>query len=492
MKKIFKKTAMKALLVAGTLLLTCCGNNSEKEEENEGRIIKAIAFEEEVSYTRDDEEQSVYENMNFQPGDNVVTDETGRLSVKIDDDKYLYMYENTDVTMKYSGDEEDGITRIVLNEGTILNVLEESLSEDASYEVKTSNATIGVRGTEFFVQYDDELTTVYCRDGEVRIEAEDNEVEIGAGEVAIVEEEEAVLLEEEDAQEVIDGFEAIADDDAGDGENAISGLLGEEQGERIIDLTNTDVGDEVIFGYYEQDNDLTNGSEPVEWIVLDNQGDRILVLSKKVFLHNNELRPDVNVTAGPWEDSYIRAYLNSEFMDNVFTSSEQDRILETTVINDNSDGVEFCEGYLEQARIVNTVATDLWHDLEYCYKGRSTNDKVFLLSAGEAIRYFDVTYKENFGQAYKSWQSDELCATPTEYTAATGMIIYTMENPAGFHMSESYEGNTLWSLRSRGGATYDKDLNYSYSYCYVGPDGVILNGGGGYSYLRPAMWITLE
>ena len=212
MKKIFKKTALKALLVAGTVLLTCCGNNSEKEEENEGRIIKAIAFEEEVSYTRDDEEQSVYENMNFQPGDNVVTDETGRLSIQIDADKYLYMYENTDVTMKYSGDEEDGVTRIVLNEGTILNVLEESLAEDASYEVKTSNATIGVRGTEFFVQYEDELTTVYCRDGEVRIEAEDNEVEIGAGEVAIVEEEEAVLLEEEDAQEVIDGFEALADD----------------------------------------------------------------------------------------------------------------------------------------------------------------------------------------------------------------------------------------------------------------------------------------
>ena len=35
MKKIFKKTALKALLVAGTVLLTCCGNNSEKEEEND-------------------------------------------------------------------------------------------------------------------------------------------------------------------------------------------------------------------------------------------------------------------------------------------------------------------------------------------------------------------------------------------------------------------------------------------------------------------------
>ena len=27
-------------------------------------------------------------------------------------------------------------------------------------------------------------------------------------------------------------------------------------------------GDTVVFGSYEQDNDLTNGQEPLEWIVL--------------------------------------------------------------------------------------------------------------------------------------------------------------------------------------------------------------------------------
>lgn len=29
------------------------------------------------------------------------------------------------------------------------------------------------------------------------------------------------------------------------------------------------VGDTYVFGQYEQDNDLSNGKEPIEWIVID-------------------------------------------------------------------------------------------------------------------------------------------------------------------------------------------------------------------------------
>lgn len=34
----------------------------------------------------------------------------------------------------------------------------------------------------------------------------------------------------------------------------------------------TRVGDTVIFGQYEQDGNLDNGSEPIAWLVLDVQG----------------------------------------------------------------------------------------------------------------------------------------------------------------------------------------------------------------------------
>ena len=40
------------------------------------------------------------------------------------------------------------------------------------------------------------------------------------------------------------------------------------------------VGSIVRFGDYEQDNDEGNGEEPIEWIVLDVDGDRALLLSR--------------------------------------------------------------------------------------------------------------------------------------------------------------------------------------------------------------------
>ena len=45
-------------------------------------------------------------------------------------------------------------------------------------------------------------------------------------------------------------------------------------------LTNASIGDIVVFGTYEQDGNRTNGSEWIEWLVLDKEEDRILVISK--------------------------------------------------------------------------------------------------------------------------------------------------------------------------------------------------------------------
>lgn len=44
-------------------------------------------------------------------------------------------------------------------------------------------------------------------------------------------------------------------------------------------LANASIGDIVVFGTYEQDCNRTNGSEWIEWLVLDKEEDRILVIS---------------------------------------------------------------------------------------------------------------------------------------------------------------------------------------------------------------------
>ena len=39
------------------------------------------------------------------------------------------------------------------------------------------------------------------------------------------------------------------------------------------------IGETVYFGHYEQDNNLSNGKEPIEWIVLDVQNGKSFLLT---------------------------------------------------------------------------------------------------------------------------------------------------------------------------------------------------------------------
>ena len=45
-------------------------------------------------------------------------------------------------------------------------------------------------------------------------------------------------------------------------------------------LKNAEVGDYITFGLYEQDNDLSNGKENIEWLILELKDEKALVISK--------------------------------------------------------------------------------------------------------------------------------------------------------------------------------------------------------------------
>ena len=59
-------------------------------------------------------------------------------------------------------------------------------------------------------------------------------------------------------------------------------------------LQKAKVGDYVLFGAYEQDNDLDNGKEAIEWRVLDKKDDKILVISRYAldYMDFNEVSQD--------------------------------------------------------------------------------------------------------------------------------------------------------------------------------------------------------
>ena len=43
-------------------------------------------------------------------------------------------------------------------------------------------------------------------------------------------------------------------------------------------LKSANIGDKVTFGKYEQDNKTSNGTEPIEWDVLDKKGNAYLLI----------------------------------------------------------------------------------------------------------------------------------------------------------------------------------------------------------------------
>ena len=213
------------------------------------------------------------------------------------------------------------------------------------------------------------------------------------------------------------------------------------------------IGSIVTFGRYEQDGNEENGPEEIEWIVLDVQDGKVLLLSRyglEVKPYNTEHTKHTEVT---WETCTLRAWLNSDFLNKAFSAEEQSAILTTEV--DNSGA----QGYSK------------WSTSG----GNNTQDKIFLLSYAEANRYLGVTFEDRNNTLSR--------VAPTDYAIKTGA--WTSDSyqtadgkPAGW-----------WWLRSPGsdlvpgsaaGVDYDGSI-YSDVVCHV--DSTVV---------RPAFWLDLN
>ena len=125
----------------------------------------------------------------------------------------------------------------------------------------------------------------------------------------------------------------------------------------------------VILGAYDQtfadENNLgvDNGTEPIEWIVLDQDGTKLLLLSKEPLDYQQYIKE--NRDKYSWEFSSIRSWLNSTFIQNAFTPEEADAILSTDV---------------------ETKAENIEKDWPQMTTEKTT-DKIFLLSHTEYNKY---------------------------------------------------------------------------------------------------------
>lgn len=191
------------------------------------------------------------------------------------------------------------------------------------------------------------------------------------------------------------------------------------------------VGDIVKIGHYEQDNNLSNGQEPINWLVLDVQSDKALIITEELLDYVQYHKSRISMT---WENCYLREWMNEDFYYASFSDQEKEQIMTVKLENKNS-----------------SIGTN---------GGNATYDKVFALSMNEVNNYF---LSDNKRVAY--------C---TKYAIAQG---------------HSYKDNSdWWWLRSPGKSDIyaalvsDKGKPVDMYGDYVDDDDIAI---------RPAMWISL-
>ena len=199
----------------------------------------------------------------------------------------------------------------------------------------------------------------------------------------------------------------------------------------------------LVLGTYPQ-TEAGDDQTPIEWIVLDVQDGKALLLSRYALDVQcfNEAEGDVT-----WEQSTLRAWLNGAFLDAAFTEEEKAVILEADV--DNGAG----QGY------------SAWET----EGGNNTRDRVFLLSIGETKRYFN---------ADTAGENTDSRAAATPYAVAQGAYA-AAESPTA-----TGEPATWWWLRSPG-TTQDSASS-------VTDVGVLTqNIATNRDAVRPALWVDL-
>ena len=208
--------------------------------------------------------------------------------------------------------------------------------------------------------------------------------------------------------------------------------LAPEVSSALKELKEASIGDYVLFGSYEQDNDTSNGKEDIEWLILDKEDDRILVISRYAL----DWQPyDTTFRKITWETCSLREWMNGTFLNEAFTEQERSRVPSVTVSADKNPD------YITAA-------------------GNDTTDQVFLLSITEANKYFSL--------------NEERQCTAIAYAFAQGA-------------NKVSNDNCWWWLRSPGYLS-------NYAAGVFGNGGI--SRGGNYVTdshgVRPTLWIDLS
>ena len=232
-----------------------------------------------------------------------------------------------------------------------------------------------------------------------------------------------------------------------------------------------EIGDEIVFGKYEQDNNESNGAELIKWKVIAKQDNQYFLLSENILdsCSYNVVDEDTS-----WELCSLRKWLNEDFYNSAFSESDKKKIV--SVNNTNSSNDQYgTEG------------------------GNATLDHVFLLSVDEAEEYLtnDIAYGVCTDYAVeRGAYTFEPYTDEDEHTYA--VLKYSLPDPEDesrtIDIPFGITRESFWLLRSPGRfqnlATRVFNTSYSKMFSPVGvcidKDGIAVNAD--FMGLRPALW----
>ena len=111
------------------------------------RTILVLETKGDVTVQRDGGSITAYQDMRLRNGDGMSVPGSGLARLKLDEDKFVYLEENTTISLQAAGTAADSRTIIYVEEGNMLTEIQQKLSDDSSYDVVTPNTTMAIRGT---------------------------------------------------------------------------------------------------------------------------------------------------------------------------------------------------------------------------------------------------------------------------------------------------------------------------------------------------------
>lgn len=261
-----------------------------------------------------------------------------------------------------------------------------------------------------------------------------------------------------------------------------------QQPVKPVDYSNisVEIGSYITFGHYEQDSVEADGTEPVEWVILDVAGNNALLLSRYV-LDVQPYGDKTFITLDKW--------LNNDFYDAIFTEEEKEyTVNEFNIISDPYWSDYPWADYPESIRVDGLDGID-WGTYALTDTNHHRSGYLFLPSYAFAERYFPRYYDPTYSDPVAVLT--DINASYTLYAQKKAREVNKSDYKEGWWMGAIGSGYVL--KQGRGDGHMETYLEYTQNMY-----GLICSQHGlpqygrclpykvsTYSGIRPALWVDL-